>query len=149
MVQPYCVSNREQVVDTMIGLTRLTSQHRAIAVAGSGTTELSPCAAAARLPAGSHRRNLPNSKGQHAVGLIAGHNSLQAIEAALASNYRHSSAASAAVAVLIESGKSGPACASGKAGADGLSDRSRRQMSGRVSCFPLSGTAIGQMKKAA
>jgi hypothetical protein len=39
MVQPDSVSNREQVVDTMIGLTRLTSLHRAI-VAGSGRMEL-------------------------------------------------------------------------------------------------------------
>ena len=34
MVQPHSVSSREQVVDTMIGLTRLTILHRAI-VAGS------------------------------------------------------------------------------------------------------------------
>ena len=39
MVQPHSVSNREQVVDTMIGLTRLSSLHRAI-VAGSGSMEL-------------------------------------------------------------------------------------------------------------
>ena len=39
MVQPDSVSNREQVVDTMIGLTRLTSLHRAI-VAGSGLGQM-------------------------------------------------------------------------------------------------------------
>ena len=38
MVQPHSVSDREQVVDTMIGLTRLTNLHRAI-VAGSGSME--------------------------------------------------------------------------------------------------------------
>ena len=75
MVQPDAVSNREQVLDTMIGLTRLTSLHRAI-VAGSGRMELylsrrrcgflrAATAATCRIP-----------KGQHPVGLIAGHNSL-------------------------------------------------------------------------
>jgi hypothetical protein len=33
MGEPYCGSNREQVVDIMIELTQLSSQHRAI-VAG-------------------------------------------------------------------------------------------------------------------
>ena len=105
MVQPYCVSNREQVVDTMIGLTRLTSRHRAI-VAGSGSTELdfalrrrgflrAATAATCRLP-----------KGQHAVGLIAGHNSLQAIEAALV-ELAPFLATNATVAVLIESRETG------------------------------------------
>ena len=39
MVQPHSVSNREQVIDTMIELTRLSSQLRAI-VAGSDSLEL-------------------------------------------------------------------------------------------------------------
>ena len=39
MVQPHSVSNREQVVDTMIELTRLSNLHRAI-VAGSDSLEL-------------------------------------------------------------------------------------------------------------
>jgi hypothetical protein len=30
MAEPHSVSDREQVVDTMIGLTRLTNLHRAI-----------------------------------------------------------------------------------------------------------------------
>ena len=38
MVQLHSVSDREQVVDTMIGLTRLTNLHRAI-VAGSDSME--------------------------------------------------------------------------------------------------------------
>ncbi len=82
MIHLHSFSDREQVVDTMIGLTRLTNLHRAI-VAGSGAwiSDLAlrrrgflraATAAACRDP-----------KGQHAVGLIAGHNSLQAIEAAL------------------------------------------------------------------
>ena len=39
MVQPHSVSNREQVVDTMIDLTRLSNLHRAI-LAGSDSLEL-------------------------------------------------------------------------------------------------------------
>ena len=101
MVQPDSVSNREQVVDTMIGLTRLTSLHRAI-VAGSGSMELyltlrrrgflrSATAATCRIP-----------KRQHPIGLIAGHNSLRAIEAALV-ELSPFLGTSATVAVLIDS----------------------------------------------
>ena len=147
MVQPYCVSYREQVVDTMIGLTRLTSQHRAI-VAGSGSTELhfalrrrgflrAATAATCRIP-----------KGQHAVGLIAGHNSLQAIEAALV-ELAPFLAANAAVAVLIESRETGA----------GLRIREKLEQMGfrieaGVRCqegFVLSAIrhGYGQMKKAA
>jgi len=101
MVQLHSVSDREQVVDTMIGLTRLTSLHRAI-VAGSGSMELylalrrrgflrAAAAATCRIP-----------KGQHSVGLIAGHNSLQAIEAALV-ELSPLLGTSATVAVLIDS----------------------------------------------
>ena len=39
MVQPCSVADREQVVDTMIALTRLSSLHRAI-VAGTDSMEL-------------------------------------------------------------------------------------------------------------
>ena len=39
MGQPHCGSNREQVADTMIELTRLSNLHRAI-VAGSDSLEL-------------------------------------------------------------------------------------------------------------
>ena len=105
MVHPHAVSDREQVVDTMIGLTRLSSLHRVI-VAGSGSMELYlavrrrgfirvATAATCRIP-----------KGQHTVGLIAGHNSLQAIEAALA-EISQFLGASAAIAVLIDCRESG------------------------------------------
>ncbi len=83
MIQPHYGSNREQVVDTMIELTRLSKLHRAI-VAGSDRMELYlalrrrgfirvATAGTCRIP-----------RGQHAVGLITGQNSLRAIEAALA-----------------------------------------------------------------
>jgi hypothetical protein len=39
MVQLHSVPNREQVIDTMIGLTRLSNLHRTI-VAGSDSLEL-------------------------------------------------------------------------------------------------------------
>jgi hypothetical protein len=105
MVQPHSVSNREQVVDTMIELTRLSNLHRAI-VAGSDSLELYlalrrrgfihvATTATCRIP-----------RGQHAVGLITGQNSLQAIEAALAQISQFLSP-SAAIAVLIDSRESG------------------------------------------
>jgi hypothetical protein len=105
MVQPHSVSNREQVVDTMIELTRLSNLHRVI-VAGSDSLELYLAlrrrgfirvvtTATCRIP-----------KGQHAVGLITGQNSLQAIESALAQISPFLST-SATVAVLIDSRESG------------------------------------------
>jgi hypothetical protein len=105
MGQPHCGSNREQVVDTMIELTRLSNLHRAI-VAGSDSLELYlalrrrgfirvATTATCRIP-----------RGQHAVGLITGQNSLQAIEAARAQILPFL-CTSAAIAVLIDSRESG------------------------------------------
>jgi hypothetical protein len=101
MVQSHSASDREQVVDIMIGLTRLTNLHRAI-VGGGCSMELYlalrrrgflrvATAATCRIP-----------RGQHAVGLIAGHDTVQAIEAAL-SEISPFLSTSAAVAVLIDS----------------------------------------------
>ena len=101
----YSTSNPEQVVDTMIDLTRLSNLHRAI-VAGQGSLELYlalrrrgfvrvATTATCRLP-----------KRQHAVGLITGQNSLSAIETALA-QIAPFLGPSAAVAVLIDSHESG------------------------------------------
>ena len=105
MGQHHSIPDREQVVDTMIELTRLSNLHRAI-VAGSDSLELYlalrrrgfirvATTATCRIP-----------KGQHAVGLITGQNSLQAIEASLAQISQFLST-SAAVAVLIDSRESG------------------------------------------
>jgi hypothetical protein len=105
MSEPHSVSSLEQVVDTMIGLTRLSYLHRAI-VAGSDSLEFSlalrrrgfiraATAATCRIP-----------KGQHAVGLITGQNSLAGIEAALVQISQFLSA-NAAIAVLIDSRESG------------------------------------------
>ena len=105
MVQPHTDPNREQVIDTMIELTRLSNLHRAI-VAGSDSLELylalrrrgfirAATTATCRIP-----------KAQHAVGLITGQNSRGAIEAALADISPYL-CAHAAIAVLIDSRESG------------------------------------------
>jgi hypothetical protein len=105
MLQPHSVSSREQVIDTMIELTRLSSLRRVIVV-GNGSLDLYlalrrrgflrvATTATCRIP-----------KGQHAVGLITRLNSLQAIETALAEISPFLNA-SAAIAVLIDSGEGG------------------------------------------
>ena len=105
MTQTHCISEREQVVDTMIELTRLSSPHRAI-IAGSDNVDL--CLALRRR--GFMRVSTPATcrtpKAQHGVGLIAGQNSLQAIETALVEISQFLSA-SAAIAVLIDCRESG------------------------------------------
>jgi hypothetical protein len=105
MVQPHSAPDREQVVGTMIELTRLSYLHRAI-VGGSDSLEMYlslrrrgffhvATTATCRIP----RR-------QHAIGLITGQNSLQAVDATLAQISPFLSA-SAAIAVLIDSRESG------------------------------------------
>jgi hypothetical protein len=105
MVQPHSASDHEQVVDTMIGLTRLASPHRAI-VAGSGSMEFYLALRRRGFIRVATTATCRIAKGQHAVGLIAGHNSLQAIEAALA-EISQFLCLSAAIAVLIDSRESG------------------------------------------
>jgi hypothetical protein len=105
MVQPQADPNREQVIDTMIELTRLSNLHRAI-VAGSDSLDLyfalqrrgffrTSTTATCRVP-----------RGQHPVGLIAGQNSPAAIETALGQILPFL-CASAAIAVLIDSREGG------------------------------------------
>ena len=103
MSEPH--SSREQVVDTMIGLTRLSYLHRAI-VAGSDSLEL--CLALRRrgFIRAATAATCRIAKGQHAVGLITGQNSLAGIEAALAQISQFLSA-TAAIAVLISSRERG------------------------------------------
>jgi hypothetical protein len=103
MAEPHSVSDREQVVDTMIGLTRLTNLHRAI-VAGNGSAELYLALRRRGFNRVTSAATCPIPRGQHAVGLIAGHNSLSAIEAALA-EISSFLGTNAAVAVLIDSGE--------------------------------------------
>jgi hypothetical protein len=105
MSEPHSVSSREQVVDTMIELTRLSYRHRAI-VAGSDSLEL--CVALRRrgFIRAATAATCRIATGQHAVGLITGQNSLAGIEAALAQISQYLSA-TAAIAVLISSRESG------------------------------------------
>ena len=105
MDQSHSGSGREQVIDTMIGLTRLSNLQRAI-VAGSDRMEIY----LALRRRGFIRVATPETcrvaKRQHAVGLITGQNSPQAIEAALA-QISQFLAPSAAIAVLIDSREAG------------------------------------------
>jgi len=105
MVQPCFVADREQVIDTMIALTRLSNLHRAI-VAGAGSIEL--YLSLRRL--GFDRITMPATgplpRRQHSIALITGGISLSTIEAALVQVSPFLSA-SAAIAVLIDSRESG------------------------------------------
>ena len=105
MVQPHSGSDREQVVDTMISLTRLSHLHRAI-VAGSDSLELYLALRRRGFLRVATPATCRISRGQHAVGLITGHNSPKAVEAALA-EISPFLCASAAIAVLIDSRESG------------------------------------------
>ena len=105
MVQPHFVSSREQVVDTMIGLTRLSTLHRAI-VAGSDSQQLYLALQRRGFVRVATTATCRIPRRQHAVGLITGQNSLAAIEAALA-QISHFLSPSAAIAVLIDSRESG------------------------------------------
>jgi hypothetical protein len=105
MVQPHSVSNREQVIDTMIELTGLSNLHRAI-VAGSDRMELYLELRRRGFIRVATTTTCRVPKGQHAVGLITGQNTLQALESALTKISQYLSA-SAAIAVLIDSRESG------------------------------------------
>jgi hypothetical protein len=105
MVQPHSVSNREQIVDTMIELTRLSNLHRAI-VAGSDSLEFYLALRRRGFIRVAITETCRVPKGQHAVGLITGQNSLAAIEAAL-TRISPFLCTSAAVAILVDSRESG------------------------------------------
>jgi len=104
MVQPHSGHNREQVVDTMIELTRLSNLHRAI-VAGGDSLELYLALRRCFFIGMATTETCRIPKGQHAVGLITGQNSLAAIEAAL-TRISPFLCTSAAVAILIDSRES-------------------------------------------
>jgi hypothetical protein len=101
MVQLHSVSDQEQVVDAMIGLTRRTHLHRAI-IAGSGSMEFYLALRRRGFLRAATTLTCRIPKAQHPVGLIAGHNSLQAIETAIVELSSFLST-SAAAAVLIDS----------------------------------------------
>jgi hypothetical protein len=104
MAQPHCLSNREQVVDTMIGLTRLSHLHRAI-VAGSDSMELYLALRRRGFIRVASVTTCRIAKGQHQVGLITEQGTLQAIEAALV-RISPFLTTNATIAVLIDSRES-------------------------------------------
>ena len=99
------ISDREQVVDTMVDLTRLSNLHRAI-VAGHDSLELYLALRRRGFVRVATTTTCRIPKRQHVVGLISGQNSLPAIEVALAQISQFLSP-SAAIAVLIDSRESG------------------------------------------
>jgi hypothetical protein len=105
MLQPHVAINREQIADTMIGLTRLSHSHRVI-VAGSDSLELYLCLRRRGLVHVTTTTTCRIPRRQHAIGLITGQGSLLAIETELAQISQFLSA-SAAIAVLIETRESG------------------------------------------
>lgn len=105
MDQPHSGSNPEQAVDTMIELTRLSILHRAI-IAGSDSPELYLALRRRGFIRIATTATCRIARGQHAVGLITGQNSFQAIQAALAGISPFLST-SAAMAVLIDSRETG------------------------------------------
>jgi hypothetical protein len=104
-IQPHSVSDREQVLDTMIELTRLSNLYRAI-IAGSDSLELYLALQRRGFVRVATTATCRIARGQHAVGLITGQNSLSAIEAALA-QISQFLRPRAAIAVLIDSRESG------------------------------------------
>ena len=104
MVEPDSAESREQVVDTMIGLTRLSSLQRAI-VAGSERMELYLALRRRGFMRVATSATCRFPRRQHAIGLIAGHDSPAAIEAALA-EISPFLCTHAAVAILIDSRES-------------------------------------------
>jgi hypothetical protein len=105
MDQPHSASNREQIVDTMIELTRLSNLHRAV-IAGSDSLEFYLALQRRGFIRVATTTTCRIPKRQHAIGLITAQNSLQAIEAALA-QITPFLGPCAVIAVLIGSRESG------------------------------------------
>jgi hypothetical protein len=99
MVQPCSVADREQVVDTMIALTRLSSLHRAI-VAGTDSMELYLSLRRRGFIRLATPATCTHPRRQHTVALISGGDSLSAVEAALDQVSQFLST-NAAIAILI------------------------------------------------
>lgn len=100
MLQPASDAAREQVISTMIELTRVSNLHRVIA-AGDDSTEINLLL---------RRRGFLRvatvgtcvARGQHVVGLVGGRHSLQALQVTLAQIAQFLSP-TAAIAVAIDS----------------------------------------------
>jgi hypothetical protein len=99
--EPHSTSSREQVVDTMIDLTRLSNLHRTV-IAGSDSMELYLALRRRGFIRVATTETCRLPKRQHAVGLVMGQHSLQAVEAGLVQISEFLSP-SATAAVLIDS----------------------------------------------
>ena len=101
MAQPHFASGQAQVLDTMVGLTRLSNLHRAIIAGRDGM----------QLYLGLRRRGFIrvttvstcwNPRRRHSIGLIADHDSAESIERALSEITPYLSE-HATIAILIDS----------------------------------------------
>jgi hypothetical protein len=105
MTQSHSVPNREQIVETMIGLTRLSNLQRVI-VAGTDAMELYLALRRRGFARVAITATCRNPRAQHGVGLIADQNSPGAIEAALV-EISQFLCPSAAISILIDTRESG------------------------------------------
>jgi hypothetical protein len=95
---------QQQLVETLIAVTRLSSLHRAI-VGGDGL-ELCTALHDRGFLRATTTATCPVARGQHSVGIIARHHSRQALEAAIA-DISHYLSTTAAIAVLIDCSETG------------------------------------------
>jgi hypothetical protein len=105
MDQPHSGSNREQVVDTMIELTRLSHLHRAIIAGGDGFEFYLALQRRGFIRVAT-TATCRTPKRQHAIGMITEQTSLPAVAASLA-QISPFLGPSAVIAVLICSRESG------------------------------------------
>jgi hypothetical protein len=105
MIHPHSVSNREQVVDTMIELTRLSNLQRAV-IAGSDAMDLYLALRRRGFMRVATTATCRIPRAQHAVGLVTHQRSPEAVEAAL-TEISQFLCPNAAIAVLIKSRESG------------------------------------------
>jgi hypothetical protein len=104
MLQPALDLAREQIIRTMIDLTRPSNLHRII-VAGSDSAEIDlDLRRRGFFRVATMGRCTP--RGQHTVGLVTGQHSLQALEVTLA-QITHFLSTTATIAVVINSRESG------------------------------------------
>jgi hypothetical protein len=105
MLQLHSTDSREQIVETMIGLTRLSNLQRTI-IAGSDSMQLYVALKRRGFIRVATPRTCRIPRAQHAIGLVAGHNELASIESALVEIAPFLSD-HATIAVLIDSPESG------------------------------------------
>jgi hypothetical protein len=105
MTQSPPFTDTEQVVDTMISLTRLSNAHRTI-IAGSDGIKLHVALKRRGFIRVATAASCHTPRRQHSVGLIAGQNSPVTIEAALTQISPFLSDR-AAIAILIDSNEGG------------------------------------------